>query len=900
MKLSRIQQRHSYSKKNSRKPTLLMIYFLSVAILVTLSVASAYINPIHRFSTPIPTHRMPFLSLSSSPSTTQKYNHFNRNNLGGRIKQQVTLNNDFVQTSPLLLSSSTSEDTGYNKRLQEEKTPNIGGGSTTTTEKHNSAVKHQHRIKQSQQHLQTNKRYKTKLNSNPNQSNKKRRVRTMFRQAKEMERTGQWGQACTHLKKILELDPFDSYTHLALCRLQSRKERGNSGGIHVNKRYSKWSDSDLNGMEITQSLVIEIEPFSAARDAFFEGTQKCPTSIHLWQAWALHEESQGNLPFARRLFQQALSLDEINPYVCHGYGLLEHRCGNFNTAQELWERPLKSDKKGKSSAALVCSLGKLLVSKGKLLEARTLYLQHVSKIKSEREVSEVYLAAAWLEEKHFTNMDKAEELLNLVLKKSPGNSRAMVALARLEGRKVDTEKSNKNVSHKNDVVRRRDKAVKKKLEDACRELIKGKSQLIHDKTEKSEVLDGRLFNALADMEVKEKNYNAARNILKKGMELFPNDHTLPQAAGKVEERVGNFTAARDWYSASLLLAPSSPTLVAYALIELRHPIENKRNYTKVARLFDEALLLDPRHGPVYNAYGNMELKRGNIERARQIYQNGVSAHCKDLASVYHGLAMLELSLGNVETARLVLIKGLKEVKINDGMMDNNRRKRSLFLTHTLGVLELNSNRAAQAKAVFESGLERHGDSSQLLLGAALSELKLGNEDAARTLFERSVKVDRKHAQAWQSWGVMEMRAGNYKVAKTLFECGLKNDPRHGALWQAYATMESRLGNFEIARTLFAAGVTKCPDHVPLYQAWACLEVRGENNEKAKTLISEALTRDKSEGSGWLVAAKIEEKLGNKGLMAMILRRGLQCSPNSPEIYNALADYEIRRGKIDLV
>lgn len=261
-----------------------------------------------------------------------------------------------------------------------------------------------------------------------------------------------------------------------------------------------------------------------------------------------------------------------------------------------------------------------------------------------------------------------------------------------------------------------------------------------------------------------------------------------QSAGKVEERVGNNTGARDFYGESLMLAPSAPTLVAYALLELRSPVGNECNYTRVERLFEEALLLDPRHGPVYNAYGNMELKHGNVERARRIYQNGVLAHCRDTSSVYHGLAMLELSMGNVETARLVLVKGLKEVKINDVMMDNNRRKRSKFLTHTLGMLELNSNRAAEAKIVFESGLERHVNSSQLLLGAALAEVKLGNENTARNLFERSVNVDRKHAQAWQGWGVMEMRAGNYKVAKTLFECGLKNDPKHGALWQAYGKL----------------------------------------------------------------------------------------------------------------
>ncbi len=106
--------------------------------------------------------------------------------------------------------------------------------------------------------------------------------------------------------------------------------------------------------------------------------------------------------------------------------------------------------------------------------------------------------------------------------------------------------------------------------------------------------------------------------------------------------------------------------------------------------------------------------------------------------------------------------------------------------------------------------------------------------------------------------------------------------------------------FSAINRLFAAGVTKCPNHVPLYQAWACLELRGENFDKAKSLISEALTRDKSEGSGWLVAAKIEEKLGNEGLMIMILRRGLECAPNSAELYCAVASYEVKRGKIDLV
>lgn len=369
---------------------------------------------------------------------------------------------------------------------------------------------------------------------------KKQRVRTMFRQAKEMERTGQWRQACIHLKKILEIDPYDSYSHLALGRLQSRRERGGaSAGPEQNKKMSNNNQSAGNNQHSTHDMdmetatpltIIQSGPLSEAREAFYNGIQKCPDSIHLWQAWALHEESKGNTAYARILFQKALEIDETNPYVCHGYGLLEHRCGNFDVAMELWERPLKTGQSIKSSAALVCSLAKLLVAKGKLHKARDLYMDHVTKIKSEREICEVYMAAAWLEERHFRNITGAEELLNKALDVSPGNSRALVALARLAGRKVDLEKPSNNIStSKNDVVRRRQIAMKEQLKMTCNEMIKRKTPIHKGTGKKSDVLDGRLFNAWADMEVKEKRYHRARRILIEGRKLFPADHSVSTA-----------------------------------------------------------------------------------------------------------------------------------------------------------------------------------------------------------------------------------------------------------------------------------------------------------------------------------------------------------------------------------
>ena len=89
--------------------------------------------------------------------------------------------------------------------------------------------------------------------------------------------------------------------------------------------------------------------------------------------------------------------------------------------------------------------------------------------------------------------------------------------------------------------------------------------------------------------------------------------TLRFYSGKMEERKGNFTAAREFYSLSLNIRASAPTLVSQALLELKHPslpftdedalMPENPNITLVRSIFEEALLVDPRHGPAYNAYG---------------------------------------------------------------------------------------------------------------------------------------------------------------------------------------------------------------------------------------------------------------------------------------------------------
>ena len=161
--------------------------------------------------------------------------------------------------------------------------------------------------------------------------NKKGILIQTFRKAKQLEHTGDYIQAIRLLRKCLEIDSSDAHSYLALARIIRK----------------------LDGVE-------------SARIVFQSGLENCDNSnVHLLQAWATLEMRSNNTDAATKLFEQALGLDQSNPYVCHSYGLMSLGMGDIEKTRRLWHIPLNHDR---ASAALVCSLGELETNTGNLGE----------------------------------------------------------------------------------------------------------------------------------------------------------------------------------------------------------------------------------------------------------------------------------------------------------------------------------------------------------------------------------------------------------------------------------------------------------------------------------------------------------------------------------------------------
>jgi tetratricopeptide (TPR) repeat protein len=349
-----------------------------------------------------------------------------------------------------------------------------------------------------------------------------------------------------------------------------------------------------------------------------------------------------------------------------------------------------------------------------------------------------------------------------------------------------------------------------------------------------------------------------------------------------EDRMGHPSLSQD----PAQFAPGTPRDQAEDAVEFA-----SKQHKKARHLLSLGMVVDPQHGPLYHAYGNMELRHANVTGARDVFMSGIARNCSDMTSIYHAWGMLELREGRRADAADIFRRGIELGLRGNREVDNGVG----FLLHSLGTLEADSLRVEEAEKVFSTGVNLFPQHSHLLLGLALVEMKLGKYDEAREHFKASVDSDPFHAHSWQSWALAEKQCGNVELARILFRQGLKKVPAHGALWQASAVMEMQQGNIDVARTLFAQALSRCPTHEQSYQAWACLEVRMGNLHKAKALALQGIHRAPNHPALWTVAALVEDRLGEHVRARKLLERGIQRFGDHGPLYKVLGEQHERLG-----
>ncbi|RYR30761.1 hypothetical protein Ahy_B01g055533 isoform A [Arachis hypogaea] len=174
--------------------------------------------------------------------------------------------------------------------------------------------------------------------------------------------------------------------------------------------------------------------------------------------------------------------------------------------------------------------------------------------------------------------------------------------------------------------------------------------------------------AWAQMEVGQENYRAARKLFEKAVQASPKNRFAWHVWGIFESKTGNIDKGRKLLKIGHALNPRDPVLLqSLALLEYKHSTAN------LARvLFRRASELDPRHQPVWfvrisplgsnmhcwfvsisEAWGWMEWKEGNLNKARELYQKSLSidSNSESAARCLQAWGVLEQRAGNLSAAR---------------------------------------------------------------------------------------------------------------------------------------------------------------------------------------------------------------------------------------------------------
>ncbi|KAJ1436823.1 hypothetical protein B484DRAFT_324887 [Ochromonadaceae sp. CCMP2298] len=694
-------------------------------------------------------------------------------------------------------------------------------------------------------------------------------------------------------------------------------------------------------------LEAKVGNIGAARQLFVQSDEKCPNNVHILHAWGHHEQKHGNVDVARDCWSRAVEIDPLNAYVCHALSNLEKRLGNFDRAHEVLQRVVER----KPTAAICVSLAELERQLGRPEAARDVLLRGLECVKEEQ--SKLLLALAWLEEDAFGLTQQAAARVDQALAMEPHNVRVYVAKASLllrqqkvsEAREVlclATQMSAEDAQHYTMwgtlELESGDAASARRILQEGAKLYPGDRFLLQrwgtleaklgdipkarELFERSVLIQPHAPTFVA-WAILEENEAIAALSRANALSVPPSDE--PSAAEvqslrqlqasasapatyshgqslNVEEfdaPAAVYHTAAEGFTAEQQASASILAQKVQAQVQSRLKEQDAAAGKELARskfaqsrqLFQVGMEVDPYHGPLYHAFGNWELRRGNVTGAREIFNTGIARNCSDITALYHALGLLEIKCEQRKQAGDIFRKGIEL-----GLKGNREVDPGVgFLLHSLGMLELDNRRFSEAHKVFSTGIRLFPNHSQMLLGQALVCMKLGQHEQARAHFRLSVDADAAHLHAWQCWAIAEKQFGNIELARVLFRQGLKNGPMHGALWQGYAVMEMQQSNSDIARSLFAQAVRRAPTHAQSYQAWACLEVRLGNVLQAKALTWEGIRRAPAHAALWTVAGLVEERLGDAVRAMEVLQMGIDRFPEHGALYRVLGELQGKRG-----
>ncbi|DAZ94904.1 TPA: hypothetical protein N0F65_003074 [Lagenidium giganteum] len=348
-----------------------------------------------------------------------------------------------------------------------------------------------------------------------------------------------------------------------------------------------------------------------------------------------------------------------------------------------------------------------------------------------------------------------------------------------------------------------------------------------------------------------------------------------------------------------------------------------------------------------------ELIREDIDAARHFFRSVLQVHYPREMRMWNKWGVMEWKAGNVDLARMIFSKASKlsfhpELWQSWASMEreakNYREAKRLYKVVLatdptnadaglgLALLEAETGDKETAREMFAKLHEEHPDDHLILHAYGVFEAKCQNMPMARRVFSIATNHEHATAQVWHAWGQAEYNYGFYKNALSVTKRAMSLYPTHKWIVQlhamtlyklgdvmearrsfrrlvdygqhiepssynAYAKMEEEIGNEDAAMGLYVEVLGMYPDHLPSIMSLALLHRRKGHMKNARRVFETAMKRAKTTGPLLCAWGQFEELYGEADNARELYDEATKETPNNVDAWRGLARMESQLGDI---
>jgi len=396
-----------------------------------------------------------------------------------------------------------------------------------------------------------------------------------------------------------------------------------------------------------------------------------------------------------------------------------------------------------------------------------------------------------------------------------------------------------------------------------------------------------------------------QEVLLKGIVegIDPNDtnevHTVAVllVSADLRRELWSLPFTSELYMAALKHLPAHPKLFHAALIYVA-----SRGDIDAARQVFQNTPAEHRTPAIIQDFARAEQREGNFAEARSLYRSALGFSGQQIDTQADSANLL-----SALAQRTVDVKLLTEYALFEHHMVAESTYPSALLRtavkasvadahlyHVLGRILARQTDVSGAIAVYSEAEQRFPESAPFSR-LAIAHLQPTPEARAKAL-KAAVEEGVADAALYTEYALLLRSLRRIKEAGGMFERGLKADPTDAPLYQAYALMEKELGQIPKARELFERGLKADPTNAYLYLAYAEMEAEQKHWRRGLSLLQRGIAATSGQNAPlFQVLGRILAWLYRFDQAEDAFRQGLTVDPFHAPIFQEWAFVKARAG-----